>query len=220
MALLLANLILVGALIALGYAYLDLQERFARHKTPDLAFLEGVGGLIDSVEGYSGSHAIKVAELAVAIGRRLQLPGPTLVSLQMAACLHDCGEINLPRDLLKTNRTLTADEWFLLRTHPILGELALRERLPAVEDVPALVRWHHENWDGNGYPDRLLGEEIPLSARILALADAVTAMSSERPYRPALASGKVEQEVRKLAGVRFDPRVVAAWLQVCHSPPR
>ncbi len=220
MGLFFVNLLLVAVLVVLGYAYLDLQERYARHSTQDLAYVEGLSSLVDQVEAYSGPHALKVAQTAVALGRALHLPSPSLVSLQLAACLHDCGEVNLPRDMLKANRSLTSDEWFLLRTHPILGELALRERLPASEDVPAMVRWHHENWDGNGYPDRLRGEEIPLPARILALADAVSAMSSDRPYRSALAASQVETEIRKLAGIRFDPQVVAAWLQLNRTGPR
>ncbi|NLI78508.1 MAG: HD domain-containing protein [Candidatus Riflebacteria bacterium] len=212
MARLVVDLLLIAGLTFLAWKYLRLREMTAGGTLPDLACLAGVASLLDAAEGYAAPHATAVADLATTLGRRLGLPEPSLLSLRIAALTHDAGQVTLPRDLFRKAGPLTAEEWFLVRTHPLIGELALRQAMPALSEVPSLVRWHHERWDGAGYPDRLQAEEIPLGARILALADAVSALAQARPHRPARPAREVRSELLREAGLQFDPVVVQAWI--------
>lgn len=210
------NVLLIVAITLLAYQYLRLREMTSGERLPDLAYLEGVSALVDQAEGYAQPHALAMSKEAVDLGRRLGLGEPALLSLRLAALLHDCGQLNLARDLLKKEGPLTPEDWFLVRTHPLLGEIALRQAVPVLEEVPSLVRWHHERWDGTGYPDRLQGEEIPLGARILAVVDAASAMGQARPYRPARSDRQIQEELARLSGLQFDPEVVQARTP---SPP-
>jgi len=202
------NVILIVAITALAFKYLRLREITSGEHLPDLAYLGGLASLIDSAEGYASPHSIVMAQNAAEIGRRIGIAEPGILSIRLAALLHDCGQINLPRDIFKKNGPLTPEDWFLVKTHPLLGELALRRAVPILEEVPSLVRWHHERWDGSGYPDRLQGEEIPLAARILAVVDAASAMSQARPYRPARSDQQIQHELVRLSGLHFDPEIV------------
>jgi len=156
-------------------------------------------------------HQWRTAELSGGIGARLQLPKRRLHLLVTAATLHDVGKLFVPQGLLHRPGPLTADEYERVRDHSARGaEWLQRRRLPA--PIPEIVRWHHERWDGRGYPDRLAGEEIPLESRVLALADATDAMLSQRPYH----RGRTLEEVRRIlveeSGRAFDPQVVEAAL--------
>lgn len=214
MALVILNILLALALAGLTYKYVELQEEHRRETIPDLCFLEGVSHLFDGVEGYGRSHAIEMSREAEAIGRHLDLDAKTIVSLKIAALLHDCGQVQIPRELLKSRRPLTSDEWFLVKAHPVLGEMSLRKALPAWEEVPSIIRWHHERWDGSGYPDRLMGEEIPVTARILAVVDAAAAMGQERPYRAACNAARIDSTLESMSGLMFDPRIIQARIDV------
>jgi HD-GYP domain-containing protein (c-di-GMP phosphodiesterase class II) len=210
----LLNLLLVVALVWVSYKYLDLRERYWENGIPDLAYLEGMSRFIDSSEGYQGEHGREVALLAEKLALSLNLPTETVTAVKIAGFLHDAGELAIPRDFFKAERKLEPEEWFLIRTHPVIGEMTLRRTLPPYSEVPSLIRWHHEKWDGTGYPDRLCGAEIPLGARILAVADACSAMRAGRPYRPALDADQVRVELQKLAGLQFDPLVVQTYLKL------
>lgn len=211
------NVILAVALAFLTYKYVDLKERHSREFLPDLAYLIGVSAILDSTEGYNKPHANAMLKDAEKIAEGFGLEPETITSLKIAALLHDCGQINLPHDLLKSPRALSQDEWFLLQTHPLIGEMALRSAVPEFEEVPALVRWHHERWDGTGYPDRLTGTEIPIGARILAVVDAASALSEKRPYRAAFSEQEILDKLTKLSGFQFDPSVVQMWSQISRS---
>lgn len=214
MARLVVDLLLIAAVTFLAWRYLRLREMTTGGSLPDLACLAGLASLLDAAEGYGAPHATAVADLAATLGRRLGLPESSLLSLRIAALTHDAGQVTLPRDLFRKEGPLTTEEWFLVRTHPLIGELALRQTVPALSEVPSLIRWHHERWDGAGYPDRLQGEEIPLGARILAFADAVSALGQARPYRPARPAREVRAEILRETGLQFDPTVVQAWIAV------
>lgn len=163
-------------------------------------------------------HAVAVARIAVGIGRDLGLPRPELVSLVLGALLHDIGKLAVPASLLETPRRLTADEWRVVRAHPAAGDSLVSGHLrhPAVR---AIVRSHHERMDGLGYPDGLRGEEIPLLARIVAVADAFDAMVAERPYAPARTPADALAEAFACAGRQFDPECVAR-LKAIVAPKR
>jgi diguanylate cyclase (GGDEF)-like protein len=158
-----------------------------------------------------GGHMSVVAELAEATGRRLGLPREELETVRHAAELHDVGKVAIPDDILSKTGPLTDDEWTFVRRHTLVGERII-SAAPALTVVARLVRSSHERWDGTGYPDALAGESIPLGARTIAVADAFDAMTSDRPYRAAIAHAEALHELERCAGTQFDPRVVEAFV--------
>jgi HD domain len=168
---------------------------------------------IDRIEGYSEPHAIAIAWTAEKIGARMGLHGVDLTALKFAALAHDLGERAMKRDYLLRPRALSWDETLDLWRHPILGEQAAGElKLP--RQTQLLIRWHHEWWNGGGYPDGLAGEAIPPGARILRAVDSYFALISDRPHRRRFDRIEAEQIVADLAGIEFDPQVVKLLLQV------
>ena len=165
-------------------------------------------------------HLEGVARLAVATGRELDLLPEQLDEVALAAELHDIGKMAVPDEILAKPGPLDDREWSFIRQHTIVGERILNAA-PALRPIGALVRSHHERWDGRGYPDGLAADEIPLGARIVAACDAYDAMTSDRPYRPALPAAEAEAELRRGAGAQFDPGVVEAVLAALRSgePP-
>ena len=153
-----------------------------------------------------------VAMLAVAVGRRLGMSSEQLDELARAATLHDIGTVGLPDTILTKPGPLDSEELDFVRQHTVLGERIL-SAAPALRPVAAIVRASHERWDGNGYPDGLRGDDIPLAARIVSVCEAYEAMTSERCYRSARTPESARQELRREAGRQFDPMVVAAFLQ-------
>jgi diguanylate cyclase (GGDEF)-like protein len=148
-----------------------------------------------------------------AVGRRLELTDADLSALRYAATLHDIGELGVPEAILNKPGPLTDEERPAIERHPLIGEGILSPIEFLSESLP-LVRAAHERWDGTGYPDGLSGEEIPMGARILFACDCYDAMTTERPYRPALSAEEAQQELRRVAGTQLDPRVVDALLGV------
>ena len=155
-----------------------------------------------------GQHLYSVSDLAGRLGRRLELPPDELTTLVHAASLHDVGKIAVPDAILNKPGPLTEDEWQFIRQHTLIGERILGAA-PSLADAARLVRASHERMDGTGYPDGLLGEEIPLGARVIGVCDAFDAMTSARPYRatPLSVEGALA-ELRENAGTQFDPQVV------------
>jgi putative nucleotidyltransferase with HDIG domain len=184
-----------------------------------------LAGLLDRLEQReqdAGTHAREVATLAVEIARRLGLSADETEEIRLGALLHDVGKLAVPDEILAKPGPLTEREWELMREHPSVGEAVLQPLLDRNGDCPAtfvrtvltIVRWHHERWDGDGYPDRLAAKEIPLGARIVAVADAFQAMLERRPYRSALSREDAIAEVAREAGRQFDPDSVASLLAV------
>ncbi|HST39103.1 MAG TPA: diguanylate cyclase [Conexibacter sp.] len=158
-------------------------------------------------------HCDGVTELALAVGRRLGLAGERLDEVARAAELHDIGKIAVPEAVLHKPGPLDDDEWRLMRQHTVIGDRILSAS-PAMRQVALLVRASHERWDGGGYPDGLAGEAIPLGARIVAVCDSYSAMTSDRPYQVPLRHAEAIAELRRCAGAQFDPRVVDAFCAV------
>ena len=152
-------------------------------------------------------HANRVAELACSIGERFGLTEEDLNSLRSAALLHDIGMIDR-YDYIKENRPLTQEERFDLEHHTIVGYEKVKAMGADYENAAKWVRWHHERWDGLGYPDRLKGNQIPLPVRILTVADAFDAMSHKRPHRQSLSPEGALKMLQKFAGLQFDPDIV------------
>lgn len=180
------------------------------------AFLR-LAGATDEFEGYAHPHAARVARLADETAKAFRLARADCSSLVFAALLHDIGEVVMKRDYLKRAGPLTDDERLDLARHPVIGEQEAA-RAGANRGAQLLVRWHHEWWNGGGYPDALRGEQIPLTARILRVADAYAALTDARPFRPAMTELGARQYLMYGAGVEFDPRVVHAFLALDNLP--
>jgi diguanylate cyclase (GGDEF)-like protein len=158
------------------------------------------------LEGHLGG----VAELAVEVGLRLGLQDEPLHHLRLAAELHDVGKVAIPDAIINKPGPLDEHEWAFMRRHTLIGERIVAAA-PALGPVAKLVRASHERWDGGGYPDSIVGTDIPLGARIIAVCDAYDAMLSDRPYRRALSADNAMAELRRCAGTQFDPDVVEAF---------
>jgi HD-GYP domain-containing protein (c-di-GMP phosphodiesterase class II) len=167
----------------------------------------------DSFEGYAHPHATRVAVIADEIGKAFNLGSRDRFSLRVAALAHDLGETVMARGYIQRNGGLSEDERVDLWRHPLFGE---REAAEAGADRGAqlLIRWHHEWWNGGGYPDGLRFEQIPLGARILHAADTYAALTDERPFRPALSEKQARAHLLEWIGVEFDPSVVKALLSL------
>jgi HD-GYP domain-containing protein (c-di-GMP phosphodiesterase class II) len=167
----------------------------------------------DEFEGYPHPHAPRVARLADALAARFSLARADRSTIVFAALLHDVGELAMKRDYIKRAGPLTEAERLDLQRHPVIGEQEAA-RAGADRGVQLAVRWHHEWWGGTGYPDAMRGEQIPLPARILRVADAYAALTDERPFRPAGTEAEARKHLTLWAGIEFDPRVVAAFLSL------
>jgi putative nucleotidyltransferase with HDIG domain len=157
---------------------------------------------------YTGSHSQRVADLAARTARRLGLADEEIELTRLAASLHDLGKLAIPEEILRKPGPLTEPERMVLERHPQIG-FRMLESL-GVDPVADWVLHHHERWDGSGYPDGLLGDRIPLGARIIFVADAYDAMTSERVYRRRVAPEQAVAELERCAGSQFDPEIVAA----------
>ena len=186
--------------------------------TPDTrALLAVVAQDLDERDGYTARHSGDVAQLACAVGRRLGLEDTDLAEVEIAALLHDVGKVRIPTSVLHKPTALTAREFALMTRHPGWGAELLTP-VPGLEAVASIVRYHHERWDGSGYPDGLSGERIPLASRIIAVCDAYHAMTSRRPYRRSLGTNVAMRELWAGAGSQFDPDVVAQLAPVVAPP--
>jgi HD domain len=167
---------------------------------------------------YTGGHTERVAAVAVGLARRLGFRDEELEAIEIGALLHDIGKIGIPGHVLRKPGKLTADEWELIRTHPVISDYILSE-LDLHPFVRQCARSSHERIDGAGYPDGLSGEEIPLPARIVLVADALDALTSTRPYRPARPMLGALGEIRAHTGTQFCPRVVDALEELWRKEP-
>lgn len=171
---------------------------------------------IDQVECYTTPHGSFIARMAEALGQSFGLRESDLSSLKQAAFAHDLGERIMKRDYCARRGELTWDERFDLWRHPILGEQAAAQR-ELSRQSQLLIRWHHEWWNGRGYPDNLAGDAIPLGARILRVVDTYSALISDRPYRERFDESAAQQIIADSAGIEFDPRVVKAFFAMMDS---
>ena len=167
----------------------------------------------DKFEGYAHPHAERIATIADAIAEVLHMAPQDRRSLRNAARMHDLGEVAMEREYIKNAGLLTADERIDLSRHPVIGEQEAA-RASADRAVQLLVRWHHEWWNGAGYPDALRQTEIPLGARILRVADSYAAMTDDRPYRAAFTESQAREQLIEGSAIEFDPEVVTVLLSL------
>ncbi|NOT46431.1 MAG: HD domain-containing protein [Acidobacteria bacterium] len=165
---------------------------------------------MDAFEGYTHAHGLRIAAIADAIGKQFNLAAHDREFMQQAALVHDLGELVMNRDYIKQNRPLSAAERMDMQRHPVIGEQEASKR-GFSRGVQLLIRWHHEWWNGSGYPDALEGEQIPLAARILRVADSFAALRDDRPRRRAMSVAEAKVYLNDWIGLEFDPKVVKAF---------
>lgn len=227
----------IPALVALGFRYrrqweeestarMNEQQRHIEELTESKANLEKMHSAtveafalaIDAKDQYTQEHIQRVKMVSVALAREMDLPASELRSIETGAALHDIGKIAIPEHILNKPGRLTSEEFTLVQRHPELGARIL-EPVQFPEAVFGAVRSHHEKWDGTGYPDKLAGENIPLSGRILAVADVYDALTSDRPYRPGWTHERAVALIEKESGKHFDPVIVEVFLKVMNAQP-
>src|SRR5690606_31080010 len=168
---------------------------------------------IDAKDFYTGGHSERVSHFAVRIAEHMKLSRPMLRTIELGALLHDVGKIGIPDKVLNKPGALTLEEIEVIRQHTVLGGKIL-EKSPELAELRRFALHHHERWDGGGYPDRLRGEDIPPSVRIVSVADCWDAMVSDRIYRAGMEPRVAAEKVSKLGGSQFDPGVVAAMMEI------
>jgi diguanylate cyclase (GGDEF)-like protein len=182
-------------------------------------FLETVEALANALEAndeYTSSHARWITDLALKVGEELGLEGSSLKRLELGALFHDIGKIGIPETILSKPGPLTSAERKVVEKHPELGEKIIAP-IDRLEEVRPIVRHCHERYDGDGYPDKLTGEEIPIESRIILVCDAYHAMTTDRPYRKRLPAEEALRRLQEAAGTQFDPRVVEVCARVLAS---
>jgi diguanylate cyclase (GGDEF)-like protein/putative nucleotidyltransferase with HDIG domain len=178
--------------------------------------LSAVYALVSTVEArdhYTYGHSRKVNTYAVALAESIGLSPDEVSKVSTAALLHDIGKIGVPDKILNKKGKLSGEDWEAIKSHPRLGANIVGN-IPNLVPCVSSILYHHERWDGGGYPEGLKGEEIPIEARILAIADSFAAMTSARPYRPALHTEDVIKEIRRCAGSQFDPQLVEGFIGI------
>lgn len=178
-----------------------------------LGTLEALTASIDAKDRYTCGHSRRVAHLTQALARAIGIDEQTVARCHIAGLVHDVGKIGVPETVLLKPGKLNDEEFAWIRKHPEIGHRILKD-IPQLNDILPGVLYHHERWDGRGYPDGLSGEAIPLVARLIGLADSFDAMSSTRTYRSALSRPQVLAEIDKCAGSQFDPTLAAAFLKL------
>ena len=173
-----------------------------------------LGEVLSEDDAYTGEHSRGVLDLALAAADQLGVDEEERILVEFGALLHDVGKIAVPETILNKPGPLTDAEWAVMREHTVLGQRMLDRVGGTLADVGLVVRASHERWDGGGYPDRLAGEAIPLASRIVAVADAYSAITTSRPYREARSADVAIAELQACAGGQFDPRVVGAMVAV------
>jgi hypothetical protein len=170
-----------------------------------------ISAAMDEFEGYAQPHGRRVARIADALAQKFNFAPHDSQALGQAALVHDAGELVMNRDYIKADRPLRDEERVDMQRHTVIGEQEAAKR-GLSRAVQLLVRWHHEWWNGGGYPDALSGEQIPLAARILRVADTYASMTEARPHRAAISSAEAKRYLIEWAGIEFDPRIVKYFL--------
>jgi putative nucleotidyltransferase with HDIG domain len=178
-----------------------------------VATLTALSAAVEERDPFARGHASRVAVLAHSLARRADFDRERIARLRTGAVLHDIGKLAVPREVLLKEGPLDEIEFMQIRRHPTAGARMLRAVGAALDALPCVL-FHHERWDGAGYPSGRAGDDIPLEARILAVADSYEAMTADRPYRRALTTEVAQEELRTNAGGQFDPAVVKAFLGV------
>lgn len=184
----------------------DLSELF--YKT-----IKSIAQALDAKDEYTHGHSMRVTLYSLALAKKLNLPDDILEEIETAGLLHDIGKIAIPERILLKQGKLTPEEYEIIKTHPELG----KQFVSGIEKLKLISNWlksHHEKYDGTGYPEGLKGEEIPISSRIISIADTYDAITSDRSYRPALPHEYAIDEIRRCSGSQFDPNLAELFISI------
>jgi len=205
---------------------LNRMEKAIQNRDGEISLVDTVTSLaraIDISDHYTRNHSLAVSQLAMLIARQLAMPDEEVEEVRRAGILHDIGKIGIPDNILYKPDRLTPEEFDVMKGHSVKGEMILKPlRVDVIQRICRMVRHHHETFDGRGYPDHLKGEEIPLGARILTVADSFDTMVSARGYKKARTHDDALTELQSCRGTQFDPKLVEAFTQalVIHGVPR
>jgi ribonuclease P protein subunit RPR2 len=178
-----------------------------------MATVRALSNAVEARDAYTGKHAERVARYAIEIGRELGLTRPDAPEIEFGFLLHDVGKLAVPDSILFKPGPLTAEERSLMSRHTTVGAEIIAD-IEFLAEASKVVRSHHERWDGGGYPDGLAGKEIPLTARVFAVADVFDALTTDRPYRSALSFEEAHEMIVDESGKHFDPDVVGAFQRI------
>lgn len=181
-----------------------------------VSMIFALAATVDAKDHYTYGHSRKVSQYAVAMGRTMNLPADKIAVIRTAGLLHDIGKIGIPDSILNKDGALTEEEWVQIRAHPEMGVEILRYVAELANALPIILN-HHERWDGSGYPSGIGGQQIPLEARLLAIADAYDAMTSLRPYHNQRSSQEAIEELKRCSGTNFDPELVEIFCKTIQS---
>jgi len=196
-----------------AFLFLDLQRHNLQLSLAYETTLEGWSRALDLRDRETEGHTRRVTEMAVRLATAMGLDEEAIVHIRRGGLLHDIGKMGIPDAILLKDGPLTAQEWEIMQRHPAYA-YELLSPIKFLEPALDIPHYHHEKWDGTGYPRGLSGLDIPLAARIFAIADVYDALRSDRPYRAAWPEDKVLQHIKSLSGTHFDPVVVAAFLRM------
>ena len=188
----------------------ELQESYEKLKTANRQALFGLAEAIEAKDPYTRGHCGRVAAYSLVLAKEAGYPADGLETLEFGAFLHDIGKIGIKDAVLLKPGPLDEAEWVHMREHPVKGH-EIASKIEMLKPIMPAVRSHHERWDGSGYPDKMKAEDIPLVARIVAIADAFDAMATDRPYKKALPLDECEAVLNKTAGKMYDPELVEVF---------
>lgn len=191
----------------------QLNQRSRQMERLTAQVMQTLASTIDAKDKYTNGHSIRVAEYSREIARRLNMAEQNQQDIYYIGLLHDIGKIGIPDEIINKTSRLTDEEFAIIKTHPCIGADILT-KMSELPDIATGARWHHERYDGKGYPDGLAGDEIPLVARIICVADSYDAMTSNRSYREVLPQSVVRGEIEKGRGTQFDPIFAEIMLQI------
>lgn len=194
----------------------ELKDTYDKLEKAYMESIETLRFTVEAKDTYTRGHSDRVSEYSVLLGQKLGLPEQDINNLKVGGLFHDIGKIGVPDSILLKNSKLTDDEYSEIKNHPAIGAHIL-SNATIFKDVIPIVKHHHERFDGNGYPGKLKGEEIPYLARIAAVADAFDAMTSKRTYRDSLPLDVVKTELENNKGTQFDPAIADAFLDILNT---
>ena len=189
------------------------QDKLFNAKSREKHLLDSFSMILAERDPHTEDHAQRLQELALALGKKVGLSEYQLNNLRLLALLHDIGKIGISDNILFKAYTLTPSEWKKMKEHPGIG-YRMAKNIPDFVPIAREILYHHEHWDGSGYPEGLKGEEIPLLSRIISIIDAYDVMQSRRPYKGAVSKTEALKEIKRGAGTQFDPQLVKIFLKI------